>query len=59
MLMYGKFTGGAAPLPAAESAEAAGRPQARSRNDGPRDVPVAVIPDPPSQQRTGSRDGTR
>ena len=57
MLMYGHFTGGAAPLPATESAEAAGPPAGASRNDGPRDVPVAVIPDPSAKQRTGSRDG--
>jgi hypothetical protein len=59
MLMYGTFTGGAAPLPAGDSAEAGGPPAGASRNDGSRDVPVAVIPDPPSNQRTGHRDGGR
>jgi hypothetical protein len=58
MLMYGKFTGGAAPLPSS-GAEATGLPPGANRNDRPGDVPVAVIPDPPGQQKTGKRDGGR
>jgi hypothetical protein len=46
MLMYGKFTGGAAPLPASASGADSPVPAAARRGAAPADVPVAVIPDP-------------
>ena len=53
MLMYGTFTGGAAPLPAGDSVDTGGPPAEPAAATDRGTCPVAVIPDPPSQQRDG------
>ena len=53
MLMYGKFTGGAAPLPSTGPVDASPVPAAARRGGGASDKPVAVIPDPAKQPSGG------